>query len=296
MRILSVVGLKISSGQRATIIQSDSFTSQKRTIRSLFRFSKIFAVLAFTSTFVFLQVKDFPFAKSIQTQILNLTEPVTHYVAKPFLWIGEVTTYFSAQHNLIEQNERLRLQNEHLLRLNHQAKNHEQENTQLREALNVKNVVVDDITTARVTHHTFDGFSSQHYLSATKFDGVLKNNAVLATSGALIGRIVETGDKHSRLMTILEAGSNVPVQFENTHEQAVLKGTNSKTLNVIRVENPSHVKPGDRLVTSGIGGIFPAGIPVAVITSVDNGNIKAQANATINDLDFVLIVTSQLQN
>ena len=296
MRVLSVIGFKMSSGGRATIVESHGMTMQRRNNRSLLKVSKSLCVLVLTAAFVFLQAYEYPLAKRIQSKAIALAEPVSRLISKPFLWIENVNSYFSRQQSLLEQHEQLKLQNDYLVRLHHSTQQHIDENQKLREALNVKNVIIDDIITARVTHHTFDGFSSQYYLSVTAKDGVEKNDSILTTSGNLLGRVIEAEDGHVRLMTVNDANSSVPVQFESTREQAMITGNNGKLLNITRVENPSAVRPGDRLITSGVGGIYPAGIPVAVIVSVDNNKIKAAPHATVKDLDFVLIVSHHLHS
>ena len=86
----------------------------------------------------------------------------------------------------------------------------------------------------------------------------------------LIGRVLETGRWASRVMQITDAASNVPVRLvrDGTPALAVGRGDGTIELRTLEVgQNP--FRRGDLLVTSGVGGLYPPNIPVAVVTGHD---------------------------
>lgn len=292
MRLLSVVGLKTIGGRRTTLVQSTYSTSRRgaRLSRRI-RHSAIFFALLIG---IFLQVNQYPFANKLQDSVVNFLSPITAIISKPYEWGVNVINLFSSTAVLIEENKALKLQNDHLLRRNHEHSQIYQENEKLKSALNVKNIVTEDIVTARITHHIFDGYSATYFIGVTGADDIKKNDPVLTTSGYLIGRIISVGNKNSRFMPITDVSSRVPVQISGTGEHAILVGTGKLEFNLTHIENADSIEVGQELVTSGVGGIFAPGIPVAVVRFINGDKVTASPLATCNDLDFVLVI-SQFQ-
>jgi rod shape-determining protein MreC len=225
---------------------------------------------------------------------LALTEailPLVQTMNKPFEAIAFYLNYFQSQQQLVDENLKLKAQNEFLIHQHNQVRYHASENQRLRQALNVKEVLTDEVIAAPVIHKVFDGFSNEYFVKLTAKDGINKNNPVLTTQGYLCGRIVEVGVVNSYFIPITDVSSRVPVMVERTREQGVLAGESELSLSLLHVENRNNIQVGDRLITSGNGGIFPPGIPVAIVAEISNEGITAHPIATSKDLDFVLIIT-----
>jgi rod shape-determining protein MreC len=287
--MLSVVGLKTSKDHRTTII-SASGSSSSRLTSFLSRLSKSFGIIFIATVIVFLQIREYPLIVAARQQVTNLFSPVVYVVSMPFTWVMSVRDYFITQEEMLAQNEQLKLQNEKLIRDRDAHRQIAQENSNLREALNVQVGLVDDITTIRISHHIYDGYTTVFYSPNTALGDLRKNDAILTTKGFLVGRILEINTTYTKIMPINDPSSRVPVKFEGNAQQAVLAGDGSDSLRLIHVENPAGVRVGDRLVTSGVGGILPAGLPVAVVQSIGNV-IKCVPLGHVQDQDFVLALS-----
>lgn len=100
--------------------------------------------------------------------------------------------------------------------------------------------------------------------------GIEVNDAVVNASG-LIGRVVLTTRDMAKVQLITDANSSVGALIERTRRQGVLRGDGSNGAQLYDVPSLADVQPGDVVLTAGIDGIYPKGIPVGVITRADKG-------------------------
>lgn len=300
MRLLSVVGIKTSKGRRTTIVQSNSFY-QDKVVGGLFkRGQKTSLIILCTTLALYLQMKEYPPLLACQLFLVEAFNPVTQIISTPFQWLSNIQRYFQSKEEILAELQSLKLQNDSLLRHHQNTQRTTIENKKLREALNVQSSVVDDIITVRISHHTYDGYTKIFYSHVSDFESISKHNPVLTTTGYLVGRVTIVGNgnvfsqeksKLVQIMPINDPGSRIPVKIEGTNEQAILKGKGQQGLELIHIENTAQLKVGQKLVTSGIGGIFPAEIPVAQISHVGT-TILATPLGGIKDQDFTLILAN----
>jgi rod shape-determining protein MreC len=111
------------------------------------------------------------------------------------------------------------------------------------------------------------------------------------TGGGLVGRLTEVGSRAGRVLLITDLNSRIPVVVERSHANAVLAGDNSERLRLLYANAPAEtIKIGDRIVTSGEGGVFPPGLPVGIVAAVDGGGPRVEPYVELSQLESVLIV------
>lgn len=291
MNLLSVVGIRTSSGKRATLVASHARSSGRRYQMIMGRRAKFFLLLGISCGLLGVQHYRHPTIVQARLALTEAMLPIIQTINQPFTVLSSYFSYFKDQQGLLDENQKLKAQNDFLVHQNKQVQYQVTENQRLRQALNVKDILTDEIIATPVIQQVFDGVSRHYFIKLSAKDGVSKNNPVLTTQGDLCGRVVEVGYAHSYFIPITDISSRVPVLVERTKEQGILAGEGSPELPLIHVENMSNLKVGDRLMTSGNGGIFPPGLPVAIITQVSKGAITTRPIATSRELDFVLIVT-----
>lgn len=123
------------------------------------------------------------------------------------------------------------------------------------------------VATARIVSATPTGAGRTALLSAGRDDGVMTGLPVIGADG-LIGRTVETGVRAARVLLLTDALSRIPVVVVRTGQSALVNGDGSPLL--VMTERLGRQDPlfvGDRLVTSGEGGVFPPGVPVGTIVN-----------------------------
>ena len=98
--------------------------------------------------------------------------------------------------------------------------------------------------------------------------GVARGQAAIA-EGGLVGRLTEIGSRAARVLLITDLNSRIPVVIHGSRTSAVLAGDNSDRPRLVFASEPKAIRIGDRVVTSGEGGVFPPGLPVGVVAAID---------------------------
>jgi rod shape-determining protein MreC len=92
------------------------------------------------------------------------------------------------------------------------------------------------------------------------------------------------------VLLLTDLNSRIPVVVENSRINAVLAGDNSERPRLIYIGEPDSVKIGDRVVSSGEGGVFPPGLPVGVVAALGPGGPRIETYAELSQLGYVLVV------
>ncbi len=135
------------------------------------------------------------------------------------------------------------------------------------------------VATARIVSAAPGMASRTALVSAGRRQGVLPGMPVIGADG-LIGRTVEAGENAARLLLLTDAASRIPVLIMRTGQAALLSGDGSPSMVLTDRLGPEEpLQPGDRLVSSGEGGVFPPGIPVGMIAEL--GAQQSDGSSTV---------------
>lgn len=220
---------------------------------------------------------------------LDITAPISNAgrsVATFFGGIGEgIGNYFRAG----SQNGELRQQLAEAERELNRRRALEYENRRLQALLGLARQSGDQVTVARIVGSSFEAPRRLATLSAGSGAGVAPGMAVRSPDG-LIGRVLETGRWASRVLLVTDGASNVPVRTvrDGTPALAVGRGDGTIELRTLEVgQNP--FRSGDIVVTSGVGGLYPPNIPVAVVTGRDGEVAIARPLADPARMDYAIV-------
>src|SRR6266699_346331 len=119
--------------------------------------------------------------------------------------------------------------------------------------------------------------------------GLARGQAAVAGEG-LVGRLTEVGSRAARVLLITDLNSRIPVVVEKSHANAMLAGDNSQRPRLFYVGQPDTIKIGDRILTSGEGGVFPPGLPVGMVAALEPGGARVEPYVELSQLGYVLIV------
>src|SRR3954469_1079976 len=221
---------------------------------------------------------------------LDLTTPVAsagRSVGDFFSGIGEsVSNYWQAGAENAELKQQLAETRRELIR--RQAL--EYENRRLTALLGLARAAQDEVTIARIVGSSYDSPRRLATLAAGSAAGVAPGQPVRSPDG-LIGRVIETGRWAARVMLVTDGASNVPVRLvrDGTPALAVGRGDGTLELRTLEVgQNP--FRRGDILVTSGVGGLYPPDIPVAVVVSSENDAAIARPIADPSRMDYAIVL------
>ena len=112
-----------------------------------------------------------------------------------------------------------------------------------------------------------------------------------ATDGlGLVGRISGVGRSTARVILLSDSNSRIPVTIEPSGQRAILSGDNSNLPPIEFIESPELVRPGDRVVSSGVGGIFPADMLVGRVVQGTDRRLRVQLTADYERFDFLRVL------
>lgn len=215
--------------------------------------------------------------------------PALNAVAAPLQKAALFVRNVSGLAELQAENARLAEENARLREWYQTALLLEAENKSLHELLNVKVEQKSPAVTARIISDNGSTFARSMLVAAGSRDGVRKGQAVVSGEG-LAGRTVEVGERVSRVLLINDMNSRVPVLIENSRQHAIFSGNNGQEGLLTHLPADREVEVGARIVTSGQGGIFPAGLPVGMVSRVESGRIEVTPFADFSRMIHVRIV------
>ena len=152
------------------------------------------------------------------------------------------------------------------------------ENTRLRSLLKLAERHPYELIAARVVGRSLDRLGGSLTIDKGEEDGVFANRAVLTPDG-LVGRVERSTAHGARVLTLLHRDCAVAARVERSRVDGVVRWEfgEQPTLNLLYVSSQEDVKVGDRIQTSGLGGIFPSGIRIGTVTRIgleENGLMK----------------------
>ncbi len=221
--------------------------------------------------------------------IVDTSAPVLAMLARPIEAVRGAIVEGQLLLSLYEQNQALRDENQRLRDWQTAARRLEQENVALRTLLTLRPEPRTAVVAARVIADGGGPFVRTLVIDAGVDAGVEDGNVVVDGSG-VVGRITAAGLNSSRVLLLTDLNSRVPVRIEGSRQRAVLAGDNSDRPRLAFLPATVKVRPGDRLVTSGDGGLFPSGLPVGVVDAVGADGIRVRTWSTLEALEFIRVV------
>jgi rod shape-determining protein MreC len=226
---------------------------------------------------------------SVRTRVADGAAPALDILSWPLGAAGSAVDRVRGVFAMYQDNLRLERENERLLQWQQTALKLTADNRQLRGLLKVVPESAVSYVTARVIANSGGGYVRTVMINAGNDSGLARGQAV-TTGDGLVGRLTEVGGRAARVLLITDLNSRIPVALENSHASAVLAGDNSERPRLIYLSDPDSVKIGDRVVSSGEGGVFPAGLPVGVVAALGPGGPRVEPYVELSQLGYVLVV------
>jgi rod shape-determining protein MreC len=210
----------------------------------------------------------------IRGAALNVTGPVSGALHEVTATAQGLVTGAGDYWDAARQNGELKRQNRAMLRRMVEAKAIQHENRQLKALLELRQHARDTVAVGRIVGSSFNSPRRFAILSAGASDGIRESMPVRSPDG-LIGRIVDVGQLASRVLLVSDRTSIVPSLLLRSNIPVIAQGRGDGTIEVRPLEvgrNP--FRPGDLIVTSGTGGLYPPLVPVGrVVRLKDDGAI-----------------------
>lgn len=259
-------------------------------IRALLnRFALLFLIIA-AFAIMLLGKADTLVVERARSSVVDVVAPVMDALSRPIATVSEGVNRVNRFFSVYEENAQLREQNARLLEWQSAALALAAENSTFRKMLKFVPERGASFAAARVIGDSGGVFVRSVLINGGTVDGIQKGDAVVNGDG-LIGRVAESGHRSGRVLLISDLNSRIPVVGEKSRVRAILAGDNSPLPKLAFLPPNVGLEVGDRIVTSGHGGVFPAGLPVGRISSVGDGGIRVQPFADFYRLEYVRIIT-----
>lgn len=232
---------------------------------------------------------DSQFVERLRVGVTDAVAPVLEALSRPSATAAAIVEEIRALADLRGENDRLRATNQRLLQWQAVARTLEQENLAYKELLNLVDDPHPAFITARVIADAGGAFVRTVLLNAGTDDGVRVGQAAVNAEG-LVGRVVETGRRSARILLLTDLNSRIPVVVEQTRVPAILAGDNSDHPRLAFTPVNALIAPGDRIVTSGHGGMLPPGLPIGEVVSSVGGVARVRPYVEWSALEYLRVL------
>lgn len=226
---------------------------------------------------------------SLRTFTADSAAPALEALVRPIGVVGHAVDRVRGFIGTYDENLRLTRDNERLLRWQQVALDLAGENQRLRDLVKAVPRQAVSYVTAEVIANSGGAYVRTVMINAGTDQHVGRGEAAITGEG-LVGRLTEVGTRASRVLLITDLNSRIPVTIDGAHAKAVLAGDNSQRPRLIYLSPANSVKIGDRVVTSGEGGVFPPGLPVGVVAAMGSGGPQVEPFAELSQLGYVMVV------
>ncbi|UWR11023.1 rod shape-determining protein MreC [Sulfitobacter mediterraneus] len=250
----------------------------------------LLAVLVLVLAAVFLLWRiDSPRVERFRAQITDRLVPNLDWAMAPVTGTINLLRDYQSYQRLADQNRELRSELRQMQAWKEAALQLEQENARL---LDLNNVRLDPrltFITGVVLADSGSPFRQSVLLNVGARDGLVDGWATMDGIG-LVGRISGVAKNTARVILLTDASSRIPAIIQPSGQRAIVAGDNTAAPPVDFLENPDLVRPGDRVISSGDGGVFPAGLLIGQVAADPGGRLRVRLAADYERLEFLRVL------
>jgi len=168
-------------------------------------------------------------------------------------------------------------------------------NERLRALLNFKKSIATPLLPAQLVAFDPSGWFQTILIDKGRNDGVVQDMAVVSAEG-LVGRVIGVGNQHSKVLLIIDGNSAVDAFIQRSRARGVLVGLGREMCLLKYVQRNEDVQVGDKVISSGMGGVFPKALLVGTVREVVRGSsglfqrVEVEPAANFSRLEEVMVV------
>ena len=258
--------------------------------RPLRRLILVAVYLVLLATFLVWRI-DSPRVERFRAQVTDRIVPNFDWAMAPVTGTVNLFRDYQSYNRIAEQNQELRRELRKMQSWKEAALQLEQENARL---LDLNSVRLDPrltFITGVVLADSGSPFRQSVLLNVGARDGLVDGWATMDGIG-LVGRISGVAKNTSRVILLTDASSRIPVTIQPSGQRAIVAGDNSAAPPIDFIESPDLVRPGDRVVSSGDGAVFPAGLVIGQVAADPGGRLRVRLAADYERLKFLRVLRS----
>ena len=219
----------------------------------------------------------------------TVAAPVGGVLSAPVGWTGSAVGFITSYFGAAGDNRRLKREMDEMRQWQAVAVALKDRNERLEALLGLRTEPPIPMASARVVLDSRGPFANARLADSGSAVGIAIGNPVMSERG-LVGRVVGVTPNISRILLLTDVASRTPVMIDRTNARAILTGDGGPNpkLDYLRGRDP--VKKGDRVLTSGDGGVFPRGLPVGTAVKGLDGRWRVVLDADSGAIDFVRVL------
>ena len=205
----------------------------------------------------------------VRLSLVAVVQPLELLANMPSDWYRDFTTYFSSHNSLLKENALLKAQTFQQSITLQRLATVEAENNHLRSLLSANPAPKQISTLGEIIHMGRDPFAHKVVVNRGSAQGIVAGQAVVDAAG-VIGQVTRVYPYSSEVTLIIDKGLSIPIQIERNNLRAIAFGQGrDSTLDLPYLPANVDIIKGDKLVTSGIDGVYPAGLAIAVVVKIE---------------------------
>lgn len=233
----------------------------------------------------------------VRSAFQTVTMPVRYLgatVAAPFQGLGNIFTNLTADQATLSE---LQAENDKLRARNVELEEDAESAQRLQDLLDLRDANNLQSTAARIISGSTDSWSSTVTIDKGTSSGLTAGMPVTSSSG-IVGQIISCSASTSVVRLLTDENSSISAMIQSSRAQGMLDGSATGEVTLTLVRTNQQVSVGDTVVTSGLGGVFPKGLAIGQVTSVENNpgslylDIVVELFAKAETTEEVLVITS----
>ena len=250
----------------------------------------VIALIFAAAALLVLGKADIRAVRAMGDTVAGLAVPLQQVINQPWIATERLAAAIGNILAVHDENARLRAENERLLEWQAEAVYLAVENRALRTALEMPEPrLAEALLTARIVADSSSSFFHARLIEAGRDHGIAEGMAVMTPDG-LVGRIIGTGANSARVLLITDINSRIPVLVGDSGDQALLEGTNANRPSLQFLPLNPRFREGDPVMTSGLGGLLPAGLAVGRVDRIEEGRVRVRPAVDWTRLDYVTVL------
>ncbi|MBE6454779.1 MAG: rod shape-determining protein MreC [Alphaproteobacteria bacterium] len=253
----------------------------------VFLFLVAFVLMLLSKTDNMIIDKTSGVATDVAASVVDVLVIPAKLIAKGYDFVKNIAKIYSENKFLKAENQRLNV-------IYNRYKSLEIENKLLVSLLNYATPPNIEFISAKVVAEEADAFA--HSVVAYVGAGNVKKGQVALSDKGVVGRVDKVGNRYAKIILISDINSKIPVMIEKSRVRGILSGDNTNTPKLIFVPLNTTVEVGDRIVTSGIAGVFPAGLPIGKVVRVAKNDIAVKPFSDLEQVEYIKLVDYKVDN
>ena len=230
-----------------------------------------------------------------ESLVVGITAPVQKVVWGVIDGIGSIWRGYFYLVGLEKENQALKKELQELKLQMNRYREADLANQRLRALLNFKKSIATPLLPAQLVAFDPSGWFQTILIDKGRNDGVVQDMAVVSAEG-LVGRVIGVSNHHAKVLLILDGNSAVDAYIQRSRARGVLVGLGRELCLLKYVQRNEDVQVGDKVISSGMGGVFPKGLLVGTVQEVVRASsglfqrVEVEPAVNFSRLEEVMVV------